>query len=137
MDPLNRRHFIGGSAAAMLASGALGWPQLSARAASQGDYTFFDDRFEMARRMAAAWPAADEAIAVQNDITAWRNLLDRAPRERALLLRGVTTESFRFCAEVLLGEVAQVDLQATRLDHDLVVWAMCTTPKLPAGPHHG
>ena len=136
MDAVNRRHFIGGSAATLLASAALGWPQLSALAASQGDYAFFDDRFEMARRIAAAWPAANRSIAVQNDITAWRELLDDAPRQRALLLRGVTTESFRFCAEILLSESARVDLQTTRLDQNLVLWAMCTTPKT-AGSRHG
>ena len=129
MDAVNRRHFIGGSAATLLASAALGWPQLSALAASRGDYAFFDDRFEMARRIAAAWPAANRSIAVRNDITAWRDLLDAAPRQRALLLRGVTTESFRFCAEILLSESARVDLQTTRLDQNLVLWAMCTTPK--------
>jgi hypothetical protein len=129
LDAVNRRHFIGGSGATLLVSGALGWPQLSALAASQGDYAFFDDRFEMARRIAAAWPAASQSIAVQNDITPWTSQLHREPRKRALLVRGVTTESFRFCAEILLGECAQVDVQVTRLDRNLVLWAMCTTPK--------
>jgi hypothetical protein len=135
LDAVNRRHFIGGSAATLLASAALGWPQLSALAASRGDYAFFDDRFEMARRIAAAWPAASQSIAVRNDITAWRDLLDHAPRERALLLRGVTTESFRFCAAILLGESAQVEVQTTRVDQNLVLWAMCTTPRMTGLRH--
>jgi hypothetical protein len=110
---------------------ALEWPHLSALAAPvpPDDYAFFDERFEKARRIAAAWPAAIGPIAVQGDITPWRSVLERAPRERRLQLRGVTTESFRFCAAILVGDCADLHLQASRLDRDLVLWTMRTTPK--------
>lgn len=68
-------------------------------------------------------------VAVQGDITPWSDVLAQAPRERVLQLRGVTTESFRFCAAILVGERADVDLQVSRLDQDLVLWTIRTTPR--------
>lgn len=56
-------------------------------------------------------------------------MLIRAPRERALLLRGVTTESFRFCAAILVGDHAKTEMHVSRLDQDLVAWTLRTTPK--------
>ena len=71
LEAIRRRHFIGGSAASLLA--ALEWPSLSALAASHphDDYAFFDERFEKARRIAASWPASIGSVAVQSDITPW------------------------------------------------------------------
>jgi len=118
---------------------ALEWPSLSALAASHPheDYAFFDERFEKARRIAASWPAAIGSVAVQSDVTPWRHVLDRAPRERPLQLRGVTTESFRFCAAILVGDHADLELQFSRLDRDLVLWTMRTMPKLKAERRNG
>jgi hypothetical protein len=114
---------------------ALEWPSLSALAASHphDDYAFFDERFEKARRIAASWPASTGSVAVQSDITPWTDPLERASSERPLQLRGVTTESFRFCAAILVGDHAHLDLQSSRLDQDLVLWTMRTTPKIESG----
>ena len=135
METIKRRHFIARSTACLLAPVALNWPSLTALAAPHphDDYVFFDERFEKARRLAAAWPVSSRAVAVQGDITPWSDVLGRAPSERLLQLRGVTTESFRFCAAILVGDRAQVDLQVSRIDQDLVLWTMRTTPKLGSG----
>lgn len=129
METIKRRHFVGGSAASLLA--VLEWPSLPALAASppHGDYAFFDERFEKARRIAASWPTSLGPVAVQGDITPWSDVLARAPRDRVLYLRGVTTESFRFCAAVLVGDRSHLELQVSRIDQDLVLWSMSTTPK--------
>jgi hypothetical protein len=143
MTEIRRRHFIGGSAASLLVATAFELPCLPAWAASlpQGDYAFFDDRFEAARRIAASWTVSMGPVAVQGDVTPWSDLLDRASRERALQLRGITTESFRFCTTILVGDHASLDLKVSRLDRDLVLWTLRTTPKPmnanSAGRFHG
>jgi hypothetical protein len=133
---MKRRHFIGGSAVVLLAPVAVEWPFQSAPAAlhSQADYTFFDRRFGKARQIAASWPTSPAPIAVLGDITPWSDLLSRAPSERALRLTGLTTESFRFCTAILVGERADFDMRVSRLDQDLILWTMRTTPK---EKHHG
>jgi hypothetical protein len=46
------------------------------------------------------------SIAIQGDITPmWSDGLDRATRERSLQLRGIATESSRFCLSVLISEI--------------------------------
>jgi hypothetical protein len=139
LETINRRHFIGGSVASTFAATTLDWPSRSAIAAPlpQSDFAFFDERFEKARRIAATWQPSNGSVAVQGDITPWSDVLDRASRERPLQLRGVTTESFRFCAAILVGERAQVDLQVSRIDQDLVLWTMRTTPKLKTERRNG
>jgi hypothetical protein len=137
---LKRRHFIRGATASVLLPAALGSPSLLALTApsSHGDYALFDERFENARRIAASWPGSNEPIAVQGDITSlWTHTLERATRERPLHLRGVTTESFRFCLAILVREHATLDLQVARLDPNLFLWTMRTTPTLRAEPHNG
>lgn len=137
---MKRRHFIRGVTASLLLPAALESPSLLALTArsSHGDYALFDERFENARRIAASWPGSNEPIAVQGDITSlWSNTLERATRERPLRLRGVTTESFRFCLAILVCEHADLDLQVSRLDRDLFLWAMRTTPKLRAERRNG
>ena len=94
------------------------------------DYAFFDERFEEARRLAASWSGLNPLIEVQGDITPfWSNGPDRTTRERPLKLRGVTTESFQFCLRILVAEHADLDAQVSRLDRNLLLWTMCTTPK--------
>jgi hypothetical protein len=139
MTEIQRRHFVGGTAATLLASAAFEWPSLPAWAASlpQGDFAFFDERFEQARRIAASWTVSMGPVAVHGDITPWSDLLGRVPRERQLQLRGITTESFRFCAAILVGDHAHIDLQASRIDRNLVLWTMRTTPRSTAGRSHG
>jgi hypothetical protein len=94
------------------------------------DYAFFDERFAQAQRFVSAWPASNRVIAVQGDVTpTWTNWLDRTTRKCPLALRGVTTGSFHFCLRVLVGEHAVLDEQVSRLDRDLLLWTMRTTPK--------
>jgi hypothetical protein len=120
----------------LLLPAAVEWPRLRALAelSPNDDYAFFDERFEKARRIAASWSRANKSIAVHGDITPlWNNGLDSATRERALRLRGVTTESFRFCLGILVSEHTDFHLHASRLDRNLFLWTMHTTPKLKAG----
>jgi len=101
------------------------------------DYTFFDERFQEARRVAASWSGSN-SIPVHGDITTlWNHGLNSATRQRALRLRGVTTESFRFCLAILVSEHANVDLTVTRLDRNLFLWTMHTTPKLRVERRNG
>jgi hypothetical protein len=132
---LKRRHFIQAATASVLLPTAVELPCLAALAASSPthDYAFFDERFETARRLAASWSSSKKTIAVHGDITPlWNNGLDSATRKRTLRLRGVTTESFRFCLGILVGEHADFRLHASRLDRNLFLWTMHTTPKLKA-----
>lgn len=138
---MKRRHFIRAATASVFVPAVLESPCLQALAtlSSHDDYAFFDERFEQARRVAASWSAAsNQAIAVQGDITAlWIDGLDRAARERTLQLRGVTTESFRFCLEILVSEHAKFDRYACRVNRNLVQWTMHTTPHLRAERRNG
>jgi hypothetical protein len=94
------------------------------------DYAFFDERFAQAQRVVAAWSGANRVIPVLSDITPiWTNELDRTARERPLTLRGATTGSFHFCLRVLVSEHAAIDEQVLRLDRNLLLWTMRTTPK--------
>lgn len=131
---MERRHFIRATTASLLLPAVVEpWcpPALAALSPTHDDYAFFDERFETARRLASSWSAATAPISVQGDVTAvWTDGLDRAAPERRLQLRGVTTESFRFCLGVLVGEHAHIGLQVSRLDRNLFLWMMRTTPKL-------
>jgi hypothetical protein len=115
----------------LLAATALDWPDRESRRAPfpRSDYAFFDQRFGKARRIADSWPASIGPIAVLGDVTPWSSMLARASRARELQLCGVTTESFRFCAGILAGDRASVQSQVSRLDGDLVLWTMRTTPR--------
>ena len=125
---MKRRVFLGMATASTLLPALL--RQASTAAVPQWDYVLFDERFERAQRLAASWRAASVPIAVQGDITAfWSSELDRAIRERPLHLRGATTESVHFCLRILLGEHARVDTGTYRLDRNLLVWTMRTTPQ--------
>jgi hypothetical protein len=128
---MRRRHFIGGSAAFLLIPLAAEWRSRAALAApAAGAYAFFDERFDRARRIAASWPSTMGPVAVRGDITRWLPALHHAARERALQVHGVTTESFRFCLSILVGEHADSRWQVARLDRDLLQWTLRTTPKL-------
>jgi hypothetical protein len=95
------------------------------------DYVFFDERFELAHRFAASWPAANGPFGVRGDITPfWSSGLDRLTREQPLRLRGLTADSFQFCLRILVGEHANLDVQVSRVDPNLFSWIMHTTPKM-------
>ena len=137
---MNRRHFVRAASALVLVPAALESTRLVALAAlsPRDSYAFFDERFAEARRIGASWGASHEPIAVQGDITPlWSGGLDRATRERALQLQGVTTDAFRFCLGILLSEHADVDLRVSRLDRNLFLWTMRTTPRIRAEPSDG
>jgi hypothetical protein len=127
---MKRRQFIGSAAFLLVPvpDGRSG--QALAAAVAPGDYAFFDERFERARRIASSWPLMAKPQAVQGDITQWIQVLQHATRDRALQLRGVTTESFRFCLSILVREHAELRLQNSRLDENLFLWTMQTMPKL-------
>jgi len=131
---LKRRHFIQAATVSVMLPAVLELHCLRALAElpPNDDYAFFDERFEKARRVTASWLGAS-SIAVHGDITPlWNNGLDSATRRRTLRLRGVTTESFRFCLGILVSEHADFHLHASRLDRNLFLWTMRTTPKLKA-----
>jgi hypothetical protein len=128
---MRRRQFIHAATASLLLPTAVKTCVAALATISQNrDYVFFDERFEKARRVAASWSASDRLIGVQGDVTPWwSNGLDRTTRDHPLNLRGVTTESFHFCLRVLVGEYANLEVQVSRLDRNLFLWTMCTTPK--------
>lgn len=128
---MKRRHFIRVATASLLVPAVLEPRCLSALAvlSPHDDHAFFDERFENARRLARSWSTATVPIPTQGDVTAlWSDGLCRATRERRLQLRGVTTESFRFCLSVLVSAHAHVDMHTSRLDRNLLIWTLRTTP---------
>ena len=133
---MRRRHFISIASGCLLLPTALG--TCLASVVTRGhDYNFVDDRFPEARRLAAAWFTPDARVAVQGDITAlWKEWLERRVRAQPLRLRGVTTESFRFCLLTLSREHAGVEAQVSRLDRNLHQWTLITTPNPNTGIHH-
>ena len=134
---MRRRQFIRVASVSLLLPAAVG--SCLASVATRGrDCHFFDERFPQARRFAASWPTADTLVAVQGDITPfWKGGLGRLISEQPLRLRGVTTESFRFCLQTLSSEHANVEAQVSRLDRNLLVWTLFTIPNANTGTHHG
>jgi hypothetical protein len=117
---IRRRHFIQAVTASVL---------LPACAWRRWDYVLFDERFEQARRVAASWSAPNRLIKVRSDVTAfWCGELDRLARHQHLSLRGVTTDSFLFCLRILLAEHANLDVQVSRLDLNLLSWSVHASP---------
>lgn len=137
---MKRRSFIHAATAFLILPTVLK-PSVSALTSGlrNRDYVFFDERFLKARHIAAAWADSSRLLGVQGgDITPlWSNGLDRTTRNQPLNLLGVTTESFHFCLRILVGEHADFDLQLARLDRNLFLWTMCTTPKATAERRHG
>ena len=134
---MQRRRFIGTAAAVFLLPPALG-SCLASTVTRCRNYHFFDELFAQAGRLAASWPAADTLVAVQGDVTPfWKDGLERLVREHPLRLRGVTTESFRFCLQTLSQEHAHVDAQISRLDRNLRIWTLHTTPNATTGTRYG
>jgi hypothetical protein len=135
---MKRRHFIHAATASVLLPLAPG-TAVFAGTPRKWDYVFFDERFEQAHRVAASWPTSNRPSGVRSDITPfWISGLDRLARNGPLHLRGVTTDSFQFCLRILLGEHANIDVQVSRLDPNLLSWIMRTTPKILTEDHaHG
>jgi hypothetical protein len=134
---MQRRQFIRAASVCLLLPATIS-PGLSSMGTQRRSYGFFDDRFPNARRFAAAWPGSVAAVAVQGDVTTfWQEGLERLVGTQPLRLHGVTTESFRFCLHTLMREHAGVETLVSRLDRNLLVWTMTTTPNANAGIHHG
>jgi hypothetical protein len=129
---MQRRQFINAAMSSLVipaAVSAQAHPAISALLRGY-DYAFFDDRFVQAQQVLATWSAANRLIPVQSDITpTWTNELDRTTRARPLTMQGVTTGSFHFCLRVLVSEHAVVNEQVLRLDRNLLLWTLRTTPK--------
>jgi len=138
-EAMQRRHFIHLATLTAVFTGAAKpcAPALAAFSRNR-DRVFFDQRFPTARGVAALWPAFDPLMAVEGDITPfWGNGLDRMTRERALLLSGVTTDSFLFCLRTLAAEHADLDGRVSRLDRNLLAWTIYTVPNPRAEARHG
>jgi hypothetical protein len=133
--PMKRRHFLRAATASVLFPAALRQSRVAlAGAARKWDYVFFDERFEIARLLAASGSASNRSIGVRGDITPfWTIELDGMTGNRPLHLCGVTAQSICFCLKILLGERAHLDVQAARLNRDLLLWTMRTTPKTQYG----
>ena len=126
---MKRRQFIRAAGASLLLTTAV--PGVAPAASSpRRNFAFFDKRFQRAGRVADSWRDVKRLIEVDGDITQlWRDELERLTRSHALYLRGVTTESFLFCLRILASEHAKLDAQVSRLDGNLLLWTMYTTPK--------
>ena len=128
---MKRRHFIRAATASVLFPAVARTHIATPKSLSEKwDYVFFDERFQGARRVAAALSSESRLVAVQGDITVlWRDELERMTRDHAVRVRGATTYSFLFCLRILVGEHADLDLQVSRLDRNLYGWTMSTAPK--------
>ena len=92
------------------------------------DRFFYDERFSDARAISARLDAWATLTPVQGDVTAlWTGELRDLSRQRSLVLRGVTTESFHFCLTRLLQSHARVETHIRRVGRDLYVWSINST----------
>ncbi len=134
-EPMKRRHFLRAATASLLFPAVLQQSRMAlARASQKWDYVFFDERFEIARLVAASGSASKRSIGVRGDITPfWGTELGGMTGDQPLHLCGVTAESIYFCLKILLGERALLDVQASRLNRDLLLWTIHTAAKIPYG----
>jgi hypothetical protein len=93
------------------------------------DFAFVDDRFAAARafarksRLAAAWTAVDGDV-----MAPWHSLLRPALARGSVSAVGITTESFRFCLEVLAREHGSTTMTRKRHGADLIAWQLEVRP---------
>ncbi len=93
---------------------------------SIADYHFFDERFLKAAQHLKSL-ASKKNVAVRGDVTQlWMSDFKTHCQQRALLLTGVTTESFYFCFNIMLQSYVDVETSVKRLDQDLYAWTMQT-----------
>jgi hypothetical protein len=90
---------------------------------------FHDERFASAADLARGLNAACGLTPVRSDITPlWQAQIRAAARSDALLLAGVTTESFHFCLTRLLQTLGPVQAESRRVDQDLHAWTIAFQP---------
>jgi hypothetical protein len=130
-----RRRFLQLSATAALAPLSAGSFALTGNSRALAERRgYFDERFPVARTLAAALAGPVPLTAVRGDITGpWRDGLGACCRQTVTELCGVTTESFHFCLEQLAREVAATALQTLRVDRDLIAWRLSTRPTASTG----
>jgi hypothetical protein len=123
---MNRRDFLGSSLASLTL--ACGGATLALSGSSNSEvvhYIFYDERFQAAEHLAKQITESVEAIPVQGDVTpVWNGELKFACRESALLLAGVTTESFYFCLKTLMQSHTGLALSTDRISQDLIAWSI-------------
>lgn len=101
---------------------------------TDGDYFFYDERFAEARRLAGRLYDAKPITPVKGDITGiWNAGLKHACLWSPITLRGVTTESFYFCLDVMLRSRAGVKSRITRVNRDLYEWTIRSGNKTITG----
>jgi hypothetical protein len=99
------------------------------------NYFFYDERFDAARRLAAALSGSTEPTPVQGDVTnLWTRELGPAALAAPMRMSGVTTESFYFCLKILMGDQGGVDAQVSRIGADLHLWTMHSRHHSKHGP---
>ena len=101
---------------------------------------YFDERFPAAHHHAAAIARSIgiDPVAVHGDVSPyWTSDLNRTARSHPLELHGVTTESFRFCLDILLRERSSVRGQVSRLDGNLLLWSIRSHPRGIQESFHG
>jgi hypothetical protein len=125
---MDRRRFVGNASLSLLvattSAGAIALPL----SRELDDYYFFDERFPRAERLAVS-ARGERIVPVRSDVTEiWNSGLRAAALAAPLVIGGVTTESFLFCLSVLIREHAALDARAERLDRDLQLWTLRSTP---------
>jgi hypothetical protein len=126
---MKRRHFVQAGMSSLFMPTAVisASAEVPSRDGLTWDYFFFDERFAEARRLARELSGTAVPTPVQGDVTGiWTGGLGRASLTAPMTIKGVTTESFRFCLKVLLSDQVRVDAQVSRIDRDLHLWTVRT-----------
>jgi len=128
---MNRRYFIQSTAHALLVPSLLFLSDAAAAGWNPAGRFFYDDRFPLALRLARQLPAASGLTPVRSDITdIWNGGLADVCGHSTLILQGVTTESFHFCLQIMVGERAPMNSRISRIDRDLFLWQIQSLPTL-------
>ena len=129
MPFMNRRCFVTAAVSFPLVYSVAGAAKSLATEAAGVNYLFYDERFIDSVPLAARLPTSGMLIPVQGDVTSiWINEVNTACRNSPLILRGVTTESFYFCLEIMLRSEVAVVSQIARVSTDLFFWTIRSDP---------
>jgi hypothetical protein len=130
MSLMKRRTFLKAASVPLVSLAA---PEVAADvlgvSESAASYLFYDERFREAEVLAAQFADPGALIPVQGDITSiWNHELSSVSRQAPMTMRGVTTESFCFCLEVMLQSHASVTSRIERINRDLFLWTVYSKP---------